>query len=217
MNDENIVAEGTLSFKPETGKAKSRDFNSTVTLMGDNSFTITNDVKGNHGVANYLVTVKNQYTPIYVNGNRFTYLHLLLSQTVPNPENKKYIVNPSITSLDHSKCYWTNNRPNHIVEVKSMKFANKVFASINDVSEHIGKSPIFIHLALKKRNGRIPSLMTELISHGKSNITTSKDMTDSDCFYEIVDLVNDKIITADTLTELSEKTGITVQRLSYQL
>lgn len=101
----------------ETGNAKSRLGEKTITITGDTSFKVEDT---NNNSKNYVVTPLNQYRPIYINGKRYSLIYLLANKSVPNPDNLPYLISPSLTSINKYAMYWSKNRPARLIQVEEL-------------------------------------------------------------------------------------------------
>lgn len=198
----------------ETGKAKSRLWERVVTILTDTSFSITNVTDKKAHRKTYVISKSNQYRVIYINGTRYTYLHLMFQHAVPNPQNKKYLVNPSATSIDMSRLYWSNNIPNKVLQLDQLNEPTKVFASTKDLAEYLGKPLSQMSIILKKQNGRIPNLLAQVTvlasQNRESQVKRNKRI-------QITELSTEIVYEANSTRELSELTKIPRSTIAYQL
>lgn len=206
-----MIHEYTIS---KTGKAKSRLWKKIISVVTDTSFCVTSVTNSKAHKKTYVISKANQYRVIYINGTRYTYLHLMFQHAVPNLENKKYLVNPSATSIDVNRLYWSNNIPNKILQLDQLNQPTKVFASTKDLAEYINKPLSQISIILKKQNGRIPNLLaqiTVLASQNRESQVKRKKRI------QITELSTEKVYEANSVAELSELTNIPRSTIAYQL
>jgi hypothetical protein len=197
----------------ETGNAKSRLGEKTITITGDTSFTVQDS---DNRSKNYIVTPLNQYRPIYINGKRYSLIYLLAHKSIPNPENLPYLINPSLTNINKYAMYWSKNRPARLIQVEQASGPTKIYGSVSDVADILDIPKPYISLRLKDHNGIIPQKLVKLTELGS---LASKNQTKKRNTFpvQITNLNTEQTYQAPTIKELATVTNLPITVLRYQL
>lgn len=197
----------------ETGNAKSRLGEKTITITGDTSFKVEDT---NNNSKNYVVTPLNQYRPIYINGKRYSLIYLLANKSVPNPDNLPYLISPSLTSINKYAMYWSKNRPARLIQVEELWQPTKTYGSVADVSDILCITQAYISLRLQNHNGTIPQKLIKLTELGS---LASKNQTKKRITFPvtITNLTTEQTFQAPTIKELADTTNLPLTTLRYQI